>query len=98
MAIDELERFVPAGDFGSYLEDRPQQLIAERLLIVIGESAARIQRAHPGALEHAGRMIGLRNRVVHDYATIDQATIFVIIKEHIPALKKEVQDLLREHG
>ncbi|MDQ3101791.1 MAG: DUF86 domain-containing protein [Bacteroidota bacterium] len=97
-AIKEIEQFVEAYDFQQFIVNRPSQLIAERLLIVIGEAAVKIKRSKPDLLTHVDKMIGLRNRVVHDYATIDHATVFVILKDHIPLLKKEVQELLRVHG
>ncbi|SRR5690606_19271668 len=97
-AIAEIEKFVKAEDFQQYLANRPSQLIAERLLIVIGEAATKVKRSRPELLQNVDKMIGLRNRVVHDYATIDQANVFVILKEHIPILKQEVEELLRLHG
>ena len=97
-AITEIEEYVKAKEFQQFLTDRPSQLIAERLLIVIGEAAFKIRKLRPELLQNADKMIGLRNRVVHDYATIDQANVYVIIKDHIPILKKEVEELLRLHG
>ena|SRR5687768_8680294 len=97
-AIAEMDEYVDANDFQQFLRDRPSQLIAERLLIVIGEAAFKIRKLRPELLQNVNKIIGLRNRVVHDYATIDQANVFVIVKDHIPELKKEVEELLRLHG
>ncbi len=97
-AINELDLFVPLEGYDEFTQNRPSQLIAERLLIVIGESAARIRRTHPDLLKNSDRIIGLRNRVVHDYSTIDKATVYAIIIDHIPNLKKEVEELLHQHG
>lgn len=97
-AITEIEEFVKADDFQQYLSHRPSQLIAERLLIVIGEAAYKVKKFKPALLQNVDKMIGLRDRVVHDYATIDHANVFVILKEHIPTLKQEVEALLRLHG
>jgi uncharacterized protein with HEPN domain len=97
-AIAELDRFVTLEEYDEFLQNRPSQLIAERLLIVIGESAARIRRKHPDLLKNSDKIIGMRNRVVHDYSTIDKATVYTIIIDHIPKLKNEVEELLRQHG
>ncbi len=95
-SIAEIEAYVDtSGGFSAYSSDRTSQLVAERLLIVIGEQVARILRADPGmAISETARIVGFRNRIVHDYATIDNATVFNILVRSIPVLKEEVIRLL----
>jgi len=78
---------------------RPSQIIAERLLTVIGEAVKRIQRMDETiVISNAPRIGGLRNRLAHDYSNIDHATAYVVLTKHIPILKIEVEALLRKHG
>ncbi len=37
---------------------------------------------------------GMRNRIVHDYAGIDYEITFNIVKKELPALKKEIEDVI----
>ncbi len=60
---------------------------------IIGEAGSRIskefQNSH-SAIPWAG-MIGLRNKIVHDYFGIDSKIIWKIISEFIPDLRREVE-------
>jgi len=41
-------------------------------------------------LENITQIIGLRNRIIHAYDSIDDTVIWAIIIKHLPSLKKEV--------
>ncbi len=99
-SIVEIEMYVDiAGGFEAYQKDRRSQIIAERLLIVIGEQVTRILRLDPGVvISETTRITGFRNRIVHDYDQIDNATVYNILVRHLPTLKKEVATLLNQHG
>lgn len=99
-ALDEIDAYVKYADgFQNYIQDRPSQIIAERLLTVIGEAVKRIQRLDETIIiSNASRIGGLRNRLAHDYSNIDHATVYVILTKHLPTLKLEVEALLRQHG
>jgi uncharacterized protein with HEPN domain len=97
-SIQEIETYVVLDkEFELYSKDRRSQLIAGRLLTVIGEQVARIVRIDVGiAISHTERITGFRNRVSHDYDMIDQALVYTILSRHIPILKTEVQALLNK--
>jgi uncharacterized protein with HEPN domain len=42
------------------------------------------------------RIVGFRNRIIHGYDSIDDATVWGVIEGHLPALLKQVQNLLGE--
>ena len=65
-------------------------------LTVIGEAARRVSkelRARQSAVEW-GDIIGLRNIVVHAYFGVDWHTIWVTATSDVPALRKEIADIL----
>ncbi len=99
-AIIEVDAYVDlSGGFNQYQVDRRSQIIAERLLIVIGEQVVRVLRSEPDiAITETVRITGFRNRIVHDYDQIDNATVYNILVRHLPILKNEVAVLLNDHG
>ena len=99
-AIAEIEAFVDyRKGFAIYTDHRPSQIIAERLLEVIGESVKKMMRLDEHIiLTDSARIASLRNRIAHDYSSIEHATVFVILTRHLPVLKEEVEALLKEHG
>ena len=48
----------------------------------------------PFEIEHARRIVDLRNRVIHGYDKVDNGVIWGILKRHIPKLKNEIDKLL----
>ena len=67
-----------------------------KVLEIIGEAASRITTGTHRAYPHIPwrQIIGLRNRVVHDYFDVDLTLIWQIVHEDIPILIDQPQDLL----
>lgn len=68
----------------------------ERELEIIGEAMNRIDQMDP-TIEIAGKkqIIGMRNRVIHGYDKIDDEIVWGTIVRHLPALKIEIEKLLK---
>ncbi len=47
-------------------------------------------------IENAGRIISLRNYVIHGYDKVDDVIIWGIISRDLPKLKNEVEKLLND--
>ena len=67
-------------------------------LIVIGESASRIEQRAPGFVAaHPDwpwrEMRGLRNRIVHDYFSLDIPIIWKIVRESMPDLLSKIEEV-----
>ncbi len=41
-------------------------------------------------------MIGLRNRLIHAYFDVNNQAIWLVIKESLPPLIKQLQDILKK--
>ena len=67
-------------------------------ILLIGEAARHIphdvREAYPDIPWNA--IIGTRNRVVHGYRQVDQAILWSIIQDAIPALIPQLQKLLED--
>ncbi|MDR1675373.1 MAG: DUF86 domain-containing protein [Tannerella sp.] len=96
-AISLIELFVQDMDsFDEYQSDIKTQSAVERQLAIIGEAVNKLKQENTGfALSHAKKMIDFRNRLIHSYDNLDCSIIWVIVKKHIPLLKKEIGNLMR---
>jgi uncharacterized protein with HEPN domain len=95
MAIQLINEFlVDVAGFTEYSADLKTQSAVERQLAIIGEVLNKISK-EPDALriESSAQIIGLRNRLIHAYDSIDSSIIWAILKKHLPELEKEVKNL-----
>ena len=85
--------------FADYESDRQFRRAVEREFEIIGEALGRLLMADPETAElidELPRIVGFRNRIVHGYDTIDDATVWGVIDGHLPTLLEQVQNLLGE--
>ena len=83
--------------FEEYLSDIKTKRAVERDLEIIGEAVNRIIKKDENfRLDNAQKIIGTRNRIIHGYDKISDDLIWSIVINHLPKLKKEVEDLLGE--
>jgi len=96
-AIDLIESFTsPISNFENYTDDLKTQSAVERQLGIIGEAINKFEKLYPEKqLDHSGKIVGLRNRIIHSYDTIDSSMIWAIIKKHLGPLKTQAQDLIK---
>ncbi len=95
-AIGLIEEFIAHTDsFLNYSKDKKTCSAVERQLGIIGEAANKYDKLSDlDKLQNASQIIGLRNRIIHAYDSIDNSIIWVIIKNHLPLLKVEVKQKL----
>ena len=97
MAIIEIESFFEEGMklYENYRQDIKTKRAVERNLEIIGEAVNRILDKDDSInLSNARKIVDTRNRIIHGYDTVSDDIIWGIIINHLPKLKKEVEDLL----
>ena len=66
-----------------------------RNLEIIGEAATRIpeefKAGHPDVPWR--RVVGLRNRIVHEYFGVDIGIVWSVVSQDLPHLKSQIQDI-----
>lgn len=85
--------------FAEYEADRQFRRAVEREFEIIGEALGRLSIDDPvtaEGIDELPRIVGFRNRIIHGYDTIDDATVWGVIEGHLPALLERVQALLGE--
>ncbi|HZA54407.1 MAG TPA: DUF86 domain-containing protein [Candidatus Udaeobacter sp.] len=91
-AIEKIQRYVAGLDHDAFIKDDKTIDSVVRNLEIIGEAANRLPedfRAQHIEIEWR-RIIGLRNRIVHDYFNIDVEIVWEIIQKDLPNLKSKL--------
>ena len=95
--IARIEIYIADGE-SSFMSDTKTQDAVLRNLHTLSESAQRlsdqIKEAHPEVEWKA--ISGFRNVVVHDYLGVKLARIWEVVQTHVPALKADVEVMLRK--
>jgi uncharacterized protein with HEPN domain len=89
IACEEIEELIGTPSFPAYQSDRRQQLVAERLLHVIGESVHHATSSFPPLLEvipDAAEIVGKRNVIAHGYTELQQERLWNALVHHVPEL------------
>jgi uncharacterized protein with HEPN domain len=91
-AIEKIQRYVAGLDQDNFIKDDKTIDSVVRNLEIIGEAANRLPedfRAQHPEIEWR-KIIGLRNRIVHDYFSIDVEIVWEIIQTDLPNLKSKL--------
>jgi uncharacterized protein with HEPN domain len=91
-----VQSFIQSIDQEMFKQDALRQRAIVRSIEVIGEAARRIstefQEQHPEVPWHA--MIGMRNRLIHEYDTVDLEIVWEVAQGDIPELIALVEPLV----
>ena len=101
MSINEIDDFFKneEKDFFKYRNNLMLKRAVERNLEIIGEATNRIVTrdiSYNDKITNAKAIIGLRNQVIHAYDNISDENIWSILTNHLPKLKIEVENLIKE--
>ena len=84
-------------DSFEYQKSKLLRRAVERELGIIGEAVGKILTIDSNfPIEDARKIVHLRNLVIHGYDQVDDVIIWGIISAHLPKLKKQVDELLKE--
>ena len=97
-AIELIETFVSGiSVFAEYENDKKTCSAVERQLGIIGEAVNRFDKINQDKpLENTSQIIGLLNRIIHAYDSVNNEVIWAVIKKHLPVLKIEVSEKLEK--
>jgi len=100
-SAQSIQDWCASRTFADYESDRQFRRAVEREFEVVGEALGRLSVADPDTAERIDelpRIVGFRNRIIHGYDTIDDATVWGVIEGHLPTLLEQVESLLGETG
>ena len=93
--IMDINEFTNGIQFHEFEKDKMRKLAVERQLEVIGQAANKISKDTQDLLENIpwGNIIGLRNKLAHDYGEILAERIWIISRNSIQDLLKELEKI-----
>lgn len=96
-ALTAIETYTEGMDRGAFVDDRRTRDAVLHNLMLVGESVRWIPDvildAHP---EVPWRLLrGVRNVVVHEYFGIDDAILWVTVRDDLPPLVDDLEAILR---
>ena len=96
-SIDKIEDFLKdTADFAQYQSDDKTKSAVERKLSIIGEAVNAFRREEKVLkLTHSRQIVKFRNRLIHVYFSMDDGTVWKLVKNDLPALKLEVEQGLK---
>ncbi len=98
VSIDSIESYLgDKRDFNIYKANKMLRRAVEREFEIIGEALNCINKIDPGfEISSKKQIIGMRNRVIHNYDKIDDEIVWGTIVRHLPILKAEISKLILE--
>ena len=96
MAIDNIRfHLQEKNDFILFQSNKTIRSAVRYEFSVIGEALYKLLKLKPEfTISDSSKIIGLRNKMVHEYDMIDDAQVWNIIINYLPKLETEVQALL----
>jgi len=85
-------------DFSVYTQNKQLRRAVEREIEIIGEAVNNVLKINAEInISNARRIVDARNYISHGYDKIDDTVVWGIICRHLPALKKQVDELLQQN-
>lgn len=92
-----LEQFSNGKTFADYTEDDLLRSGVERQFEIIGEALNQLSRVAPevaSAIPELPRIVAFRNILIHGYAVVDDALVWQLLTDKLPALRDVLVALL----
>ncbi|MBI5227693.1 DUF86 domain-containing protein [Candidatus Micrarchaeota archaeon] len=100
VSIQKINEFIQGMDFEDFREDHKTIYAVIRALEIIGEASKNI----PEDIKQQNKnipwklMIGMRDKLIHEYFGVDLTVLWNTVKEDIPPLENLVVKLLARYG
>lgn len=96
-AADRLNRFQTGKTYRDYLGYDLLRSAVERQFEIIGEALNQFATLEPTIADEIadlGRIVAFRNILIHGYATVDDAIVWQVLTEKLPALQSNLGSIL----
>ena len=97
-ATTKARKFVKHVDFGAFCANEEKTFAVIRALEIIGEAAKNIPKSMRGRYTEIPweDIVGMRNKVIHDYFGVDLEVIWKTLHEDLPLLQAAVSKILED--
>ena len=97
-ACQAIESFMAGYTFSEYENNLMLRSATERQFEIIGEALHQAEIDDPEtitSLPELQRIVGMRNRIIHGYDSVDDELLWQTIQNSIPSLKQHLEKLLK---
>jgi Uncharacterized conserved protein len=94
----DAEQFIQGMTYEQFVADKKTVNAILRSIEVIGEAAKRVPddvRAQYPQIPWK-EMAGMRDKVIHLYFSVDNETVWLVVKERIPSLQPLIEQIVRD--
>jgi uncharacterized protein with HEPN domain len=98
-AMEKAEILVEDFSYDEFKADFRTNFAVVRALEIVGEAAKRLPaslREEYPAIPWRG-MAGMRDRIIHGYDTVDLQIVWDVVKQDIPRIKPQIQQILVDY-
>jgi len=96
-ACHAIQSFVANCTFAEYEQNQMLRSTVERPFEIIGEALNQAEIDSPelsALIPDVRRIVGMRNRIIHGYANVDDELLWQTIQPHVPPLTQRLTELL----
>ncbi|MBE7537199.1 MAG: DUF86 domain-containing protein [Opitutaceae bacterium] len=93
-ACEAIATFTQGLDFGGYSSSTLVRSAVERQFEIIGEAPGRVVRDDASMVRtvpEIRRIVGLRNRLIHGYDSVDDQIVWDLVKTKLPVLSADLR-------
>lgn len=98
-SCDAIDAAISGMQIDSYLSNRLVRSSVEREFTIIGEAVLALSHKAPNifaAITGARRIVDFRNRLTHEYPTVDDELVWGLAKVDLKVLKGECEELISQ--
>ena len=95
-ACRAIQHFAEGVSFDDYADDLMLRSAVERQFEILGEALNLASTANPDigtTLPDLPKIVGMRNRIIHGYDSVDDEIIWDAVQHHVPSLLKALSSL-----
>ena len=96
-ACRAIQAFIAQRTFADYEQNHMLRSAVERQFEILGEALNQAQADEPelsNLIPDLRRIVGMRNRIIHGYDSVDDELLWQTIQTHIPPLTQRLAELL----
>ena len=96
-ACHAIQNFVAGRAFAEYEQNLMMRSAVERQFEIVGEALNQAEMDDPELatlIPDIRRIVGLRNRIIHGYDSVDDQLLWQTIHTHVPPLAQQLAQLL----
>jgi len=98
-ACQAIDSFVARYTFADYEQNLMLRSAVERQFEIIGEALRRAEVDDPEVsdlIPELHRIVGMRNRIIHGYDSVDDELLWQTIQRNVPPLRLHLEQVLKE--